>query len=138
MAARRGPRRAGPTAVPVPEELRSAFIEAVWRSLAGRDAPGSATRSTAAPTDLFAYQELVSEVRPDWIIETGTGDGGRALFLASICDLLGHGRVLSIDAEPSTDRPAHPRITYVVGRPTTTTSRPRSRELAGTGTARRW
>ena len=43
------------------------------------------------------YQEIVERVRPDWIIETGTANGGRALFLASICELLGHGRVVSID-----------------------------------------
>ena len=50
------------------------------------------------PTDLLAYQEIVTEVRPDWIIETGTRDGGRALFLASVCDLLDHGQIVSIDA----------------------------------------
>ena len=52
-------------------------------------------------------------MRPDWIIETGTGNGGRALFLASICDLLGHGQVLSIDDDPADDLPEHPRITYL-------------------------
>ena len=44
--------------------------------------PGSGTRSPKTPTDLLAYQELIAAVRPDWIIETGTGNGGRALFLA--------------------------------------------------------
>ena len=29
-----------------------------------------------APTDLLAYQEIIATVRPDWVIETGTGDGG--------------------------------------------------------------
>ena len=45
-------------------------------------------RPTCSPT-----RRSSTEVRPDWIIETGTRDGGRALFLASICDLLGHGQV---------------------------------------------
>ena len=67
-----------------------------------------------APTDLFVYQEILTEVRPDWIIETGGRNGGRALFLASVCDLLDHGRVVAVGAAPG-DRPEHPRITWVEG-----------------------
>ena len=54
-------------------------------------------------------------MRPDWIIETGTGDGGRALFLASICELLDHGQVVSIGGGLAEDLPLHPRITYIDG-----------------------
>ena len=78
--------------------------------------PGSATGSRTAPTDLLAYQEVLASVRPDWVVETGTGDGGRALFLASICELVGHGQVLSIDAEHADDLPHHPRLRYLTGR----------------------
>ncbi len=49
------------------------------------------------PLDLWIYQEILHETRPDLIIETGTNDGGSALYLASVCDLLGTGKVLSID-----------------------------------------
>ena len=42
-----------------------------------------------APTDLFVYQELLHRVRPDWIVETTAGPGGRTLLLASVCELLG-------------------------------------------------
>ena len=31
----------------------------------------------SAPTDLIAYQQAIASVRPDWIVETGTGDGAR-------------------------------------------------------------
>jgi cephalosporin hydroxylase len=55
-------------------------------------------------------------VRPDYIIETGTGDGGRALFLASMCELVGHGEVISISAEHADDVPQHPRLRYLAGR----------------------
>src|SRR5438132_4143406 len=55
------------------------------------------------------------ELEPDLIIETGTAQGGSALFLASICDLLGKGRIVSIDIAPRDDRPLHPRITYLLG-----------------------
>lgn len=66
------------------------------------------------PLDLWIYQEIVFEQRPDLIIETGTHSGGSALFLAHLCDLLGHGHVVSIDID-SRPRPAHLRITYLLG-----------------------
>jgi cephalosporin hydroxylase len=67
------------------------------------------------PLDLWIYQEILSRTRPDVIVETGTFAGGSALYLASICDLLGAGRVITIDIEERGDRPRHPRITYVTG-----------------------
>ena len=69
------------------------------------------------PLDLWVYQEIVVETKPDLIVETGTYRGGSALFLASLCDLVGRGEVLSIDIEPErADYPVHPRITYLGGR----------------------
>lgn len=49
------------------------------------------------------------------IVECGTAEGGSAFFLASICDLLEHGSVLTIDIAEYPDRPEHPRITYLKG-----------------------
>ena len=54
--------------------------------------------------DLWIYQEILCDVRPDRIIESGTFRGGTALFLASVCDQIGQGAVLSIDKEPSRRR----------------------------------
>lgn len=51
------------------------------------------------PFDAFIIQEIINEIKPDYIIETGTGIGGSALFYASICELLGHGNVITIDIE---------------------------------------
>jgi cephalosporin hydroxylase len=72
------------------------------------------TRAKKCPFDLWVYQEIVAEQRPDLIVETGTAHGGSALFLASMCDLVGHGEVISIDVEQR-ERPQHPRITYLHG-----------------------
>ncbi len=69
------------------------------------------------PTDLFIYQMLIYENKPDVIIETGSYRGGGALFFASICDLVGYGEVLSIDKR-DIPRPKHERITYIIGRTT--------------------
>ena len=71
-------------------------------------------RTLKCPLDLWIYQEILHELRPDWIIETGTHRGGSALFLASVCDLIGHGRVLTVDVEQRVEK-QHPRVEYLVG-----------------------
>jgi cephalosporin hydroxylase len=72
------------------------------------------------PLDLWVYQEIVFETRPELIVETGTYRGGSALYLASICDLLDSGEILSIDIEPMRDDyPQHRRVTYLAGRSST-------------------
>lgn len=67
--------------------------------------------------DLFLYQELLTEVRPDFIIETGAHHGGSTLFFAHMTQLLGHGHVISIDSEGNWERYAvsHPNVTCVLG-----------------------
>jgi cephalosporin hydroxylase len=70
-------------------------------------------------SDLWVYQEIISELRPDYVIETGTRYGGSALFMATVCEALGHGRVITIDlqalATSTSCRPQHSRITYLTG-----------------------
>lgn len=72
-------------------------------------------RTAKCPLDLWIYQEMVFEIRPDVIVETGTAEGGSALYLASICDFLDHGKVVTIDVEERPQRPQHERITYLLG-----------------------
>lgn len=67
------------------------------------------------PLDLWIYQELIADARPDVIIETGTAFGGSAHYLASICELIGKGSVISIDVTAQPDRPEHPRLRYLEG-----------------------
>jgi cephalosporin hydroxylase/glycosyltransferase involved in cell wall biosynthesis len=121
--------------IPVPQDLRTEFIDAYWRSLRWRETTWLGRRLPKLPTDLFVYQELLSTVRPDWIVETGTGNGGRAWFLATVCELLGHGRVLSIDAKPGAKRPVHDRITYHEGIPHEPESGALARDTVGGGRA---
>lgn len=66
------------------------------------------------PMDMWIYQEILHEVRPDLIVETGTYKGGSALYLAHLCDTLGNGKIVSIDIDTQ-DRPQHPRVEYVTG-----------------------
>lgn len=54
------------------------------------------------PTDLWIYQELITAVEPDLIIETGTLAGGSALFMHDTMQLnKNYGWIISIDTETS-------------------------------------
>jgi cephalosporin hydroxylase/SAM-dependent methyltransferase len=117
--------------LPVPEELRTEFIEAFWRSGEWHRTTWLGKWTHRPATDLLAYQELICRLRPDWIVETRTGSGGRALFLASVCDLIDRGRVLSIDRYPRAVLPEHPRITYLHDDPADERAAARAREMVG-------
>lgn len=51
------------------------------------------------PDDLLRLQQIVVDVRPKWIIETGTKFGGSAIFFSSLLKLLGQteGGVITVD-----------------------------------------
>lgn len=51
------------------------------------------------PFDAFVMQELIYKIKPDYIIETGTGCGGSSVLYASILEMMGHGNVITIDIE---------------------------------------
>ena len=103
-----------------PAEVQSAIVDqfhrlyyhdrATWRETTYRG-----TTIWKCPLDLWLYQELLHEVRPDLIVETGTAYGGSAFYLGDLCDTLGRGRVLTIDIEEKPGRPAHDRVTYLHG-----------------------
>jgi cephalosporin hydroxylase/SAM-dependent methyltransferase len=119
--------------IPVPDDLRLSFVDAFWRSKEWQQTPWLGRWTSRPPTDLMAYQELITNVRPNWIIETGTGGGGRAFFLATICDLLDHGRVLSIDDHPVpvANLVKHPRIEYMRRDPADAETAAAVRDLVG-------
>ncbi len=64
--------------------------------------------------DLWTIQETITEVQPALLIETGTWDGGSALFYAQLMDLLGEGRVLTIDIDDKNNLD-HPRVEFLHG-----------------------
>lgn len=67
------------------------------------------------PQDLWIYQEILYENRPDIIIETGTRLGGSALYLALLCDVYQVGKIISVDIKNWGHLPNHPRITFLQG-----------------------
>jgi cephalosporin hydroxylase len=51
------------------------------------------------PQDMIAMQEIIWEVKPDLIIETGIAHGGSLIYYASLLELMGMGEVLGIDID---------------------------------------
>jgi cephalosporin hydroxylase len=51
------------------------------------------------PQDIVAMQELIWQIQPDLIIETGIAHGGSLIFYASMMELVGKGEVLGIDID---------------------------------------
>lgn len=51
------------------------------------------------PQDMIAMQEIIWEVKPDLIIETGIAHGGSLVYYASLLELIGNGEVLGIDID---------------------------------------
>lgn len=49
--------------------------------------------------DLMRAQEVIYKIQPDTIIETGVAHGGSLIFWASVCELIGKGRVIGVDIE---------------------------------------
>jgi cephalosporin hydroxylase len=74
--------------VPVPGEVKLAAIESVWDHKAWRDATWLGHPVNRYPTDLHVYQELLARLRLVVVVLVGEagGLGGRALYVASICN----------------------------------------------------
>jgi len=67
------------------------------------------------PTDMWIYQEIIVETKPDFIIEIGTFYGGSALFLAQTCEGINHGTVIAVDISHDFNMAEHSRIKTVTG-----------------------
>ncbi len=83
-----------------PEGFRSLsdlWIKQEWNSLHWQSFSWCGFPIWQFPEDLMRLQESVFTIKPDVIIETGVSRGGSAVFFASICRLMGKGKVISID-----------------------------------------
>ncbi len=74
------------------------------------------------PQDMIAMQELIWDIKPDLIIETGIAHGGSLIYYASLMELIGKGEIVGIDidirAHNRAEIEAHPmfkRITLLEG-----------------------
>src|SRR5688500_9336167 len=64
--------------------------------------------------ELWTMQVVIVRLKPDLLIECGTNRGGSSMFFAHLMDLMGHGRIVTVDVEKMHDL-SHPRITYMLG-----------------------
>ena len=93
-------------------------------------------RLLKCPLDLWVYHELIYDLKPDLIIETGTSRGGSALFLADMLDHTGKGMVATVDIRDckipeDADRvTTHKRIKFLIGSSTSDEVIKEVRELA--------
>lgn len=102
------------------KQIVNAFSDLYYKGLEGEDQIFKRTNwmnvpCFKCPLDLWIYQEIITEIQPDLIIETGTHMGGSALFMAHMLDIVGKGEIITIDVRETSPRPDHPRIRYVTG-----------------------
>lgn len=51
------------------------------------------------PADIMATQEVIWNTKPDVIIEAGVARGGSVLFMASLLEMMGGGKVIGVDID---------------------------------------
>ena len=51
------------------------------------------------PEDMLRIQELIFRMKPEVIIETGVAHGGSLIYYASLCKIMGQGRVIGIEID---------------------------------------
>src|SRR3990167_1910614 len=67
------------------------------------------------PSDAWRYQEIIFEKKPDIIIESGSFKGGSAYYLAKVMDMVGNGRIISVDnRDNGQNEVIHPRIKFII------------------------
>ena len=93
-----------------------------------------------APDDIVAIQEIIWETRPQVVIETGFARGGSAILYGSLLELIGEGRVVSVDIDVRehnrrsvVDHPYGHRVNFVEGSSTAADTMERVRALIPDG-----
>jgi cephalosporin hydroxylase len=97
----------------VVDQFHRLYYHSPWRTWQNTRYRGVLTAK--CPLDMWIYQEILHEVRPDVILECGTNRGGSALYLADLCETIGNGRVVTVDVEDVASQVSHPRMTKLYG-----------------------
>ncbi|MCP3891325.1 MAG: hydroxylase [Desulfobulbaceae bacterium] len=77
--------------------LSSIWLKQEWNQLHWQSFSWLGFQIWQFPEDLLRLQEVIARLKPDVIVETGVNRGGSAIFFASMCRMLGKGRVISVD-----------------------------------------
>jgi cephalosporin hydroxylase len=88
-----------------PEFITRSFQQVYYNSLIWRTTKWLGVPSDQAPTDNWSMQELITEIQPDYIIETGTLYGGTTLFYAEVLSYVNpQGKVITVDIDPKVEQ----------------------------------
>ena len=99
-----------------PKNIEEEFHAKYYYSKVWNDTYFMGKKVFKCPNDLWIYQEILWEVKPDVIIECGTFHGGSALYYAKLYDVMNiEGEIITIDVDSMPDMPVHKRIIYLSG-----------------------
>ena len=95
----------------MPEALKTIATEALWNQQTWRETTWLGLPVRRYPTDLQSAQEIITDVVPGAVVLVADDDGlaGRGMFVASVLDGLGGGKVVLV-GPPGFEPPSHPRI----------------------------
>jgi len=120
------------------ELLSRVWLKQEWNQLHWQSFSWHGFQIWQFPEDLLRLQEVLVDLKPDVVVETGVSKGGSAIFFATICRLLGKGRVISIDIRIPDDvrerieqSPFADLITLIEGDSATPSIVDRVRQLVG-------
>jgi cephalosporin hydroxylase len=89
------------------EQIIARFIQIYHTSNVHNNTRWLGIQAQQSPCDMWTDQEVISEVKPDFIIETGTYKGGGTLFLATVLkNINASGKVITVDIERQMERAA--------------------------------
>jgi cephalosporin hydroxylase len=104
------------------QEAAAAFNEASNKSKYSYNFSWMGRPIIQYPQDMIAMQEIIWNIKPDLIIETGIAHGGSLIYYASLLELIGKGEVLGIDIdirqhnrEEIEKHPMYKRISMIQG-----------------------
>jgi cephalosporin hydroxylase len=97
------------------DQFLTLYYNARYSNLTWGNTMWRGVKTLRCPLDLWLYQEIIFETRPELIVECGTANGGGALYLASLCEMLEWGQVISIDIHHPPTLPTHSRLRYLTG-----------------------
>jgi len=81
------------------DEARKVWLKAHWENKLPYEINWLGMPVIQSAEDMIALQEIVYDIKPDFIIETGIAHGGSLIYFASLLELLGKGKVIGIDVD---------------------------------------
>ena len=81
------------------EALSRQWLKVGWSQKYSYDFTWLGRPMIQLPEDMLRAQEVIWRLQPDVIVETGVAHGGSLIYYASLCQVIGHGRVVGVDIE---------------------------------------